>query len=259
MPVLLLAGLVCTGCIQTNRIYGNTRVVTREIPVEDFNEIHTALAGMTCHYEQRTDTAPYCVISTDSNLLDRLEIKTTDRKLHIEPKEKNVILTPTYLTVTLYSSGLNKIAQAGSGTFHIDSTFTSAKLTVNQSGSGVISLNDSATVTNISCSLMGSCTFRALRLQCNEFAAKGAGSNKLVLGGKAGKASYSIAGSGRMQALDCTIDELSCKIAGTGNIEARVTGSLRAKIAGNGQIRYKGNPTVTQNIAGNGSIIRIND
>lgn len=259
LPVLFLAGLVCTGCIQTNRIYGNAQVVTREVPVDDFNEISTALTGLVCHYEQRTDTVPYCVISTDSNLLDWLEIKTTDRKLRIEPKGKNTNLMPTYLTITLYSSGLNKVAQAGSGTFHIDSCFTSDALTVNQSGSGVINLNDSAVITKINCSLTGSCAFQALRLRCDEFTAKGAGANKLVLGGEARKASYSIAGSGRMQALDCTIDKLSCKIAGTGNIEAHVTESLHAKIAGNGKIRYKGNPTITRDIAGNGNISRIAD
>ncbi|MCC8172235.1 MAG: DUF2807 domain-containing protein [Parabacteroides sp.] len=259
LPAILLAALGCTGCIKMNAIYGNAQVITREVTVEDFNEIGTALPGMVCHYEQRTDTAPYCRISTDSNLFDLLEIKVNDRKLRIGPKEKNMHLKPTHLTVTLYSSGLNKIGQAGSGTFHIDSRFTADTFTVNQSGSGAICLNDSAEVTKINCSLSGNCRFDALHLCCDEFTAKGAGANKLVLGGQAGKASFSIAGWGRIQALDCTIDALKCQIAGSGNIEAHVTGSIQAKIAGNGQIRYTGDSAITKNLAGSGYISRIGE
>lgn len=60
--------------------------------------------------------------------------------------------------------------------------------------------------------------------------------------GTVGTAEFSIAGSGTVRAFDCTMDELECKIAGSGDIEASVVNKIKAEIAGSGSVKYKGDP-----------------
>lgn len=64
-------------------------------------------------------------------------------------------------------------------------------------------------------------------------------------------------GKGTVEALDCSFDELSGNIAGSGYMEATVNRLLVIKIAGKGTVRYRGNPEVRQESAGKGQIVQL--
>ena len=82
-----------------------------------------------------------------------------------------------------------------------------------------------------------------------------AGSNTIVLGGTVCIAEFSIAGSGTVRAFDCNMDELECKIAGSGDIEASVVNKIKAEIAGSGSVKYKGDPQdIQKKVMGSGKI-----
>ena len=85
-----------------------------------------------------------------------------------------------------------------------------------------------------------------------------AGPNTIVLGGTVGIAEFSIAGSGTVRAFDCTMDELECKIAGSGDIEAFVVNKIKAEIAGSGSVKYKGDPQdIQKKVMGSGKIEKV--
>jgi hypothetical protein len=93
---------------------------------------------------------------------------------------------------------------------------------------------------------------------CVELNGDMAGSNTIVLGGTVGIAEFSIAGSGTVRAFDCTMDELECKIAGSGDIEASVVNKIKAEIAGSGSVKYKGDPQdIQKKVMGSGKIEKV--
>ena len=67
-----------------------------------------------------------------------------------------------------------------------------------------------------------------------------------------------LAGSGTVRAFDCTMDELECKIAGSGDIEASVVNKIKAEIAGSGSVKYKGDPQdIQKKVMGSGKIEKV--
>ena len=98
----------------------------------------------------------------------------------------------------------------------------------------------------------------AIKVYCEELNGDMAGSNTIVLGGTVGIAEFSIAGSGTVRAFDCTMDELECKIAGSGDIEAFVVNKIKAEIAGSGSVKYKGDPQdIQKKVMGSGKIEKV--
>ena len=66
------------------------------------------------------------------------------------------------------------------------------------------------------------------------------------------------AGSGTVRAFDCNMDELECKIAGSGDIEASVVNKIKAEIAGSGSVKYKGDPQdIQKKVMGSGKIEKV--
>jgi hypothetical protein len=81
-----------------------------------------------------------------------------------------------------------------------------------------------------------------------------AGSGGVKASGSAKRASYSIAGSGDLDAGNLTATDADAEIAGSGSIRARVTGTAKASIAGSGDIDISGGARCTQSKHGSGSI-----
>ena len=65
----------------------------------------------------------------------------------------------------------------------------------------------------------------------------------------------SIAGSGDVDLADFEVDDCEVSIAGSGDCEVNVSGSLQVSIAGSGDVKYKGDPDkVKSSIAGSGDV-----
>lgn len=255
--LLILCG---TSCTNGKKIFGNRTVVTREIPVDDFLGIEIAATGMEFVYEQKPDSAPYFCITTDENILAHLQIEVKNGMLVVRPKEENVSLHPFVLRMQAHSGTLTKISKAGSGNININSPLTvSGKLEINTLGSGEINLNDSTVVPEMAISGAGNTAFTALHLRCIDFTDKGSGATKATLGGWIKNGSFSLMGRGTVEAFNCCFDELSCNIAGNGDMEVTVNRLLDVKIAGKGTVRYRGNPEIRQQITGKGRIEQIHE
>ncbi len=83
-------------------------------------------------------------------------------------------------------------------------------------------------------------------------------SGKLNLGGIIQKAYFDIAGSGTIRAFDLHVEDMKCKIAGSGDIDITANNSIDASIAGSGRIKYKGDAKdIKKSVAGSGSIKQV--
>lgn len=246
-----------SGCVLLNVIQGDGNLLTEEITVSDFNKIAVSGAGvMVFNYEQK-DAEPYLKITVDKNIYDLLEIKVTDGKLTIYPKDKNMNIQPTEFTVTSNSRNLNSVKLAGGCKFNVNSTLNANKLELDVAGSGTISLKGDAVVAELDTDIAGSGTIEATNITAQKSNSDIAGSGTLILNGQIGSSSFDIAGSGDVLSFGCKFTDVSCNIAGSGNIEVTVESTLKSSIAGSGDIKYKGNPNLTSKIAGSGDVRKV--
>ena len=80
------------------------------------------------------------------------------------------------------------------------------------------------------------------------------GSGDIGASGQASKLAVSIAGSGDVHAMGLKADDVSVKVAGSGDARVHANKTLAVSVAGSGDVVYSGNAVVTQSIAGAGSV-----
>lgn len=237
--------LLMPSCIKM--VKGDGQVTEMDVQVTDFDELSVACPFGEIRYVQ-SDAAPALSVTTDKNVYDKLEIKQEGQEITIKLKEpyKDKIFFPSKFIVTANSKTLKEFQLAGKATFNLDSPLTSERLKISVAGAGTINLNDSVNIETLKISLAGSSTVNAPKLCISELSADIAGSGTYNLGGTAQKSSFSIAGKGKVKALDLKTAEVSCNVAGYASLAFYATDKIKAQIAGYSRLKYKGNPQITQ-------------
>ena len=80
---ILMAGLLCSCHI--NKVSGDGNVVSKEIPIKDYDEIQIEGENIDFKYMQ-SDDAPYLKVETDQNIMDLLDIKPIAKSWLSAPK-----------------------------------------------------------------------------------------------------------------------------------------------------------------------------
>lgn len=224
---ILMAGLLCSCHI--NKVSGDGNVVSKEIPIKDYDEIQIEGENIDFKYMQ-SDDAPYLKVETDQNIMDLLDINTDSKELVVRPKNRHTGINPTRFIVITNSTALKEFKMAGGG-------LNGKKLEIRFAGGGTIKA-DSIAITRLDCEI--------------------AGSGTVSLSGKTEKMNIKSAGSSKIKAFGLETEELTCKAAGSTHIEITANKAISTKIAGSGTIRYKGNPNIKEkSIIGSGSITKV--
>lgn len=84
-----------------------------------------------------------------------------------------------------------------------------------------------------------------------------AGSGNIEVGGKAGDVHFEIAGSGDVAAKDLLANTGKADIAGSGSVTCNVAQTLKASIAGSGDVFYLGTPSVDAEVSGSGKVKKL--
>ena len=260
--LLGLAGLfLLVGCGPNQVVHGDKNIITEVIDISDYDEIKLVGASMVVNYKQ-TEDAPFLEVTTDQNIYDMYEfiIEDTDA-LIIRPKKeyrRKFNIRPSEFTVTTNSRGLEDIDIAGNVTFNINEAFNSDKLELELAGSGSVHLNDTANIKSVDVKIAGSGSLYASALFSTKFKSEVAGSGFLQMAGRGEQATFKIAGSGDFRGYDFILNDMSCSIAGSGEIQTHVNGNMTVEVAGSGNIKYKGEPTnIIRKIIGSGSVQKV--
>lgn len=260
VAILCCSLLSFSSCFFMQTIEGDGNVVTQSIEITDYDNLSVEGGTILVDYTQ-TDTPSSLQIKTDQNIFEKYEFKMEENELKIRPKKEfrnRTNFKPTEFVVTTNSRSLKKVAGAGNVTFNANSPIQGEKFEAEMAGSGAIQLNDSAIFNKLKVEIAGSGEFKGMKINAGEMEGDIAGSNTFNLGGNIRKATFSIAGSGRVNAFDCTIDSLECNIAGSGDITATVTTIIQADIMGSGTIKYKGNlQNIIKKVTGSGDIEKV--
>ncbi|MDR1227237.1 MAG: DUF2807 domain-containing protein [Prevotellaceae bacterium] len=137
-------------------------------------------------------------------------------------------------------------------TIHTSSSHLSK---VEVAGWGKVHLKEKIKSGDMSISLAGWGEVASDDLSCEKIRLDISGSGKVALKGIGSEVSCKIAGSGNIDLSAYPAQNVDCGISGSGDVLVYAENKLTAKIAGSGKIRYKGNPPVTNiQVAGSGTV-----
>ncbi len=259
--ILLISLLfIFTGCIGKTIIKGDGDIVTETVSIGDYKKI--SLAGSVKVDYTQSESEPYLEVTLDKNIFEKFEFVVEEGDhLNIRPKKeyrRNTHFRPTEFNIKTNSHGLAGIMAAGQVEFNVNSPLEVDDLNFKLAGSGKINLNQRVTVKKFQTEIAGNTTLNAMEVFSNEFNGRIAGSGTMNVGGSTESADFDIAGSGDFRGFQFHIDDLKCKVAGSGDIEAYVNNSIDIKVAGSGRVKYKGNPAnITRKILGSGSVKKV--
>jgi len=77
------------------------------------------------------------------------------------------------------------------------------------------------------------------------------------LGGAIDALKISLAGAGRVDALDLEAQSVEVEVLGSGTAEVNAVKTLSLMVIGSGTLRYRGNPKVTRNAIGRGRVEQV--
>ena len=232
---IICASIAFVSCISRggfSTIKGNGNLVATEIAVSEFERINSGgSAEVRFHLSQEHRV----VLTTDSNLIEYVEIITRNNSLNIGTK-RGYSLSFTKWVVDVYSPTLTGISISGSGRFNSAEKITVPTFTSNLSGSGRIEVV----------------------LESETFSANISGSGRIVVTGNSNNSNIVISGSGRFNGTDFAVNYATVRISGSGNAGIWVTDNLSANVSGSGSIYYRGNPpTVNSSVSGSGRVNKL--
>ncbi|MFT4153030.1 head GIN domain-containing protein [Parafilimonas sp.] len=211
-------------------VKGNGNIKTEERNLPSFDEIKCA---GSYNVELTQGNSSTVKIETDENLLPYIETKVNGDELVIRTEEDVNILSFDKVKVYITTNRLERFKLSGSGDIKTTNKFTGGDhLNLDIAGSG--SIHFDVNTPTISSSISGS--------------------GDIYLSGETKDSRIDIAGSGNYHADDLKAENVTVKIAGSGDAWLFADSQLDINIAGIGNVYYRGNATVNKNIAGSGKI-----
>lgn len=103
----------------------------------------------------------------------------------------------------------------------------------------------------------GNARVTAAALRGTNFAFAGSGSSTAKLGGSIESLKISLAGAGKVDALDVVAENVEVEVLGSGTAEVNAVKALSLMVIGSGTVRYRGNPKISRNAIGRGRVEQV--
>lgn len=203
----------------SEKVTGNNQLTTQKRTVGGFDEV--AVTGMM-DVQLVAGREGGITIEAESNLMEYLETKVENGKLRISV-QKGINLQPSRnrgIKITVPVEQIYAVALTGSGNITATTRLQSTNFKVDLTGSGDINLD----------------------LETENLEGTLTGSGDVILKGKVREFSCKVTGSGDFLASNLSAEMVDAAVLGSGDIEIRVTNSLKARVSGSGDIHYYGNP-----------------
>lgn len=193
-----------------------------ELDVKEFSELKV-VDGINVDYKCVPDSAGKAVFYATADVASTVMFVPNKSKLEIQlaTNDKKRTDLPT---ITVYSTYLTFIENAGDSTVRVLSVAEGPKFKARQIGNGRLVVRNVA-ATQVEASL-------------------DTGNGNVVIYGKADKAKLSCTGTGHIQADELVADETKCSLWGTGSIGCYAAKTLNIAGAGSGKVFYVGNPEI---------------
>lgn len=228
----VFALILMTSCSEDDLYIGEGELITKEISLENFNEIvvlGSHNVNITQGPIQKVEVTGY------SNIIDRIEKHVHNNHWYVDLKKGNY--RNSSLTFNIQLPILNKAIIDGSGEIFIDDFKSDESVYLGVIGSGDILATSNTGCKNLMVKIDGSGEIDLIE----EFYALE-------------KTHIEIIGTGKFNGYSSQTEICDIDIEGSSVCNVYVTSQLNVKIHGSGTINYIGNPNIESNITGSGKI-----
>lgn len=264
--------LLCVcACSAKNGIKGNKKVVTKEIPVDEYRSITLGgnfswgVSGLwnlmfkgggeegtsTCHYSQQERAT--LSITTDENLFEYLSVDSKNGELKIQTKE-GCRLLPTCFQITTGSKELEEVTIGGGKNFYLDTPLSGQSLRVRSSGGSDLFMQQPVRVESCQCESSGGSDVTFDDLICDRFACESSGGSDIYIKGRAEEAQMSASGGSDVKAYSFIVKNLACHASGGSDLYVYATEQLDAHASGGSDVHYKGPARVSKSASGGSDV-----
>lgn len=238
LVLLSLIALSMTACgsvqIQfggAGMVRGSGNVANETRAVSDFNSVSITGSGDATITVGDSESV---VIEAEDNILPLIETNVVNGKLVIGLKSGTSISTTRPIRYTISAKNLNGVETTGSGDISVTNTAKAESFSAGTTGSGKVKLNE---------------------LQSQTFNARTTGSGSIdVTGGKVESLTITTSGSGDFSAPNLACGTVNATTSGSGNITIWAKDTLTGRTSGSGDIKYYGQPTVSRTESGSGRV-----
>jgi hypothetical protein len=236
LAISLAAILLMAGCSSFGFIRGSGNVVTKEFGFQDFTRIEVANAF---HFEITRADSFSVVVSTDDNLVSRLDLSQTGKNLTIKLKPASYSNAQTKAVITLPALEGLEISGATQGTV---SGFQSASdFDLIASGASRLEMDMESGKTTIQVSGASQVTGQ-IKAQDMEIEASGA--SRCELSGTAGKTRYEISGASQAITGSLLLQSADVEVSGASKAVISTNGTLDIDVTGASRLEYYGSPVL---------------
>ena len=225
------AAFILAGCeTDQQTVTGNGKVVIETREIAPFNHIEVEGNYMVVY---KKGTATSLTVNADENLQPLIETVVDGQTLKVKNKRGYVLAGSSTIIVRVSSPAVSGLSMLGSGLLSAD-TLTGTNLTTYLNGSGSLAVRHA---------------------KGDKMEAKLLGSGKQELGGKTTSSTFSIEGSGTVEAYPLASSQATVNITGSATCYVWVDNSLSVRIDGSGKVLYKGPASqIQKTIIGDGTV-----
>jgi len=223
----LMAAVMLTGCVAVNFSPAGAGSITGSGSMEkftfDFGQINEIRVEMFCNVIYQPGSTNEVTFEVQPNLMDYITVEESGGILTVRSARGfNLTNTTNTPVLTVSSPSLSSVTHAGAGRFTTTGTITGDSFTLN---------------------ITGAADGRA-DLDVQSLAVNLAGAGNFELSGIANTADVSMAGAGRLDALDLQTRSASITLAGVGTVRIGCSDELRINAGGVGTVEYRGSPAI---------------
>ena len=186
----------------------------------------------------KQDSIQSVTVTAKQATIDKLVVEVGDRKLTIRyPTDAwfDSKWSPGDVVIHISMPQIDELSQSGSGSIVADQSINSRILDLYVGGSGVIKLAN---------------------LKADKIAATLSGSGQMQLAGEGTVSDFKLilSGSGHIKASGLKCKQVDVTIAGSASCAVHALDNLKCKIVGSGDVTYNGNPAIETTIVGSGKV-----
>ncbi|WP_316809843.1 head GIN domain-containing protein [Pedobacter heparinus] len=236
-PILFAALLFSNGVksAPTTPVTRTAAIATlEERNVKNFNGI---IAGGPIEVVVKFGSTESLRFEGDKEAIATLVTEVKGDKLVIRPQTSWVSWARKYehkkIVAYVTAKQLSSLTMSGDGSITVSGAITASEFATTLSGSGFIKANVTA----------------------DKITGVVSGSGTADISGKADFASVTLSGAGTFGNKTLSVNELSARISGKGNINISTDGTIKAVISGSGHVYYSGNPEIQKTVIGSGGVV----
>ena len=231
--VAVAVAVVATACQMVSgsgkTVSGSGDIVTRAFQVTSFSKLEVTGSFTATVSVGNSESVS---VRVDDNLVDSLDVRVSDDKLHIGLKVGTSVRNTT-LEADVTVRSLESIEGSGASSIVLSDELVADTMAVAVSGASRVS---------------GSIAIGSGSINLS-------GASSAVLSGSASTLDATVSGASHLDTKELTIRQLSIDLSGASEADVTVSGSLSASASGASTLRYAGSPTIARSETSGASTI----